>query len=350
MKLVDLRLPQNVDPDTLVVLDAGNVDAVSWTLTGREVVTSVTYHYMATTVPLTPEDEEAAALDGYVYEEVAADPVEADAQAMTASGRRNVDYRMHGVLEPEADLRRRTTVSYSGRGEIFSHIAPIQARDVLDIYQDGAWRMSMQIMGSVSVEEGQVCVLNMAEIKAANPNTSSRTGFRLVRILSLTTHPAHYEADVIDLGPNLAPLATPSISLTQNADRHLVVTLSGTPAGAEATVEIAYTATSATPTAWGERRGELGDGEHIFRNPPRTGYAHARVKTRTPHRIQSPWVSPFPVPLLADPQITALQVAIGADGVPTVFGTPNAATAGVRLRYVIHDAGTVPVFPTVIEL
>ncbi|MEK9809814.1 MAG: hypothetical protein VW362_05165 [Candidatus Nanopelagicales bacterium] len=344
--LSDLRLPDGdtVDPDALTVLDASNTNAMSWSLVGREVVTELTYRYLSV-IPAIKGELESASLDGLVYTKVDGDPYLADAQALSVSGRRGASFDMFSVLEPTSDWYRRDQVIRSGSGSVFTQVAPEMAAGMFDIFRDGAWRISLEIDGSVTVAEGDLFVLDMASIKAANPDTQSRTGLRLVRVLSLEEHPTHYRADLIDLGSKLAPLAAPTLVVSQDSDRHLVVTISGTPAGAEVSVEVGYTATTSAPTVWQERRTGLSDGAEIFRDPPRSGYAHVRARSRAPSRIRSAWNTAYPMPLVQDPGMVTLSITVDSDGVPTVTGTANSATAGVRLRWVLHDQGVTPTFP-----
>lgn len=344
MKLADLRTDADVDPDTLLELNASNTRAHSWQLVGRDAVTQVTFSYLSAYRPVKPED--ANALDGFIYTQHDSEPIQADAQALSASGIRNLDVKLAGVLEPSSDFTRTQNVSSGGLGGLFGQVAASLSNDVFDVFQDGAWRMRLEVIGTATIEEGDTCVLNVADIQSVNPATQARTGNRLVRVLSLEEHPTHYVADLIDLGPKLAPLATPTVTLAHNTDRNVVATVAGIPSGAEAVLELTYWTTTSTPTSWSERVNVTADGDTVFTNPPRTGYAHARVRARAANRIRSPWDYATPMPLLIDPEITSFRVEVDADGVPTVYGTPNANTAGVRLRYVLHDAGTVPSFPT----
>ncbi len=347
-KIVDMRLPQDVDPDTLLELDASNTNAMTWQLLGREVVTQIRYKFLTARKPLIGVDEKPTALDGLIYNEGKSRPFQADSQAITASGIRNLDIELGHVLEPVTDNQRQAGILEDGIGGLFGQVAEELANDVFDIFRDGAWRSSIEVSGDETIEEGDPVVVDAASLKLANPATQSRTGNRIMRVISLERHPAHYVAQLIDLGPKLAPLATPSVTMEQARDPDaLVVTLADTPAGAEVTLEVTYSASSSTPSAWVLRRSGLGDGAHTFLDPPKTGYAHARVRARTAGRIRSPWQDATPLRLLPDPAIADFRVEIDEDGVPTVYGTPNASTEGVRLRYVIHDAGTDPSFPSV---
>src|SRR5690606_7205227 len=80
-------------------------------------------------------------------------------------------------------------------------------------------------------------------LNGPNPATGSRSGKRLVQVLKRDILPIGYRYEVLDAGPALQPLTAPSVSVAldpSNPKHAIKVTLSSVPAGATATVEVAY--------------------------------------------------------------------------------------------------------------
>jgi hypothetical protein len=91
--------------------------------------------------------------------------------------------------------------------------------------------------------------------------------------------------------------------------------------------------------AWTERRGELGSGTHLFRNPPGEGWVTARHKTRAPGRFPSGWVATSPLELELVPRITDAEMVIDPHGHPFVRLRVNGQAGGIRRTHAIFLGG-----------
>jgi hypothetical protein len=353
-KLVDLRLPQDVDPDTLPVINASNANGHTWQLVGREVVNSIIVRYLHAADPaqrmaiprrMRVPDLPTRALDGLMYSERDWNPdppLEGDTVA--AIGRHRLTLSMLGALEPTARAERAAHVIRSGRGTVLDGAAREVARDLFDVYQDGPVRGRIDIGRTLAetLEEGALAILDCASLKVPSPETEARSGLRLIRSLAITRHPAHAEIEYIDLGTKLAPLAAPTVGMAMGADNESVnVTISALPAGAVATIEFAYTDSASVPASWSLRRAGVGNETVNFLGAPGEGWAHARAMSTAPGRIRSPWT--YQSLALADvPLVFALELSFDDDGAPTLRGEKNTKAVGLRIRWAVHDPEDAP--------
>lgn len=354
-KLVDMRLPQDLQTGTLPVIDASNAAAGTWSLTGREAVNSITWDYLSlqepsqerravrkgsnTEVTDSPAD---ADLDGLIANEREVDPIEGD--TIGTIGRRSLKLSLHGALEPTAETERRRRAIAAG-GVIWQSAVPELSRELLDIFQDGAYRLRGEVGRTIAetLEEGDLALLDLASLQLPNPVSGARSDLRLVRLLSIERHPAHAVCEFLDLGPDAQPLAAPTVSIDWSAATpgEVEVTLSLIPAGATAEVQVAYTNSISEPTRWPIRRANLGNGVHVFGNVPAAGFAHVRARSTAPGRIRSAWVLDN-VGIGDRPAILNAALIINSSGLATVSILPSAAVAGVRLRSSVHGASALP--------
>lgn len=362
-KLIDMRLPQDLDPDTLPLLGATNTRANTWRLIGTETINSVTWSYLHHIEP--SQDRRAvrkgeprdlgpsfndAKLDGFVVEEREADPVTAttlgdpSGDTIPEIGRRSLSLKLLGPLEPTSNQNRGLRLVSRG-GSNWTGVKNVISRDLFDIFQDGAFKLRGQVGRSVAetLTEGDLVLIDLGSIGLPNPASGARSDLRLVRVMSITRHPAHAEIEYLDLGPSAQPLAAPTVDIAwaSGTPNIVTVTLSDIPAGATAELQVAYTNSSSEPDAWSIRRTELGNGVFTFRNVPAGGFAHVRARSIAPHRIRSVWASDF-VALDDRPAILDAALSLDGGGVPTLALEASSATMGIRLRFDIRDQGEDP--------
>lgn len=356
-KLIDMRLPQDLDPDTLPMLDATNTRATTWRLLGNEAVNSIIWKYLHHSQP--PLARRAflkggdpaergphfsdAELDGFVVEEREIEPIERD--TIDEIGRRSLKLKLLGSLEPTT-APTRTVYIPTVAGSNFIEVTKTISSELLDIFQDGAYKIVGQVSRSVAepLTEGDLVIIDLGSIGLPNPASGARSDLRLVRLMSITRHPAHAEVEFLDLGPKAQPLAAPTIDVQfLTGPRRVEVTISNIPAGATANLEFAYTDSSSEPTVWPIRRTNLGNGTITFRDPPGDGFAHARVRTAAPNRIRSVWVTDFAA-LNTVAKIIDASLAIDGAGVPTIALEASSATLGIRLRFSLHKPNEDPVY------
>jgi hypothetical protein len=332
-KLVNMRLPQGLDPNTLPVLNAGNCRVGSWRLLGTEVVNSISWKYLHHGHSQAgPARDATVQLDGLYIADGESRPIE-DAESIAARGRRPLQLSLRSALEPTALVGLRQKMQTRG-GALFDDATRSVSRELLDIFRDGAARYAGEVFGPLAeqLEEGDLALLDMESLQLPNPGTGARTGLRLVRLMTMGRAPAHGDVELLDLGPSAQPLAVPSISISQNpADRdELIYQVSDVPAGASAVVEIGYSSSATPPASWLHVRTDLQNGTYTLRGVPSSGYMHARIKAVAPQRIRSVWANTS-VLITVWPQILDARLEIDGEGIARVYGTPLAGTAGVRV-------------------
>lgn len=156
-RLVDRRLPDALDPDTLPAIYASNASDVSWELVGRLAINRVRASYLhhGTRFERTSEESE---LDGFVVQEKEADPID-DQDSIARMGVQSIELKLHHVLEPTTDTIRQFhagPMSFEGTVEAI-------AADLLAMYADGAalYRMKVGRSTSEGMAPGDLVTLDM---------------------------------------------------------------------------------------------------------------------------------------------------------------------------------------------
>lgn len=326
-----IRLPQSLDPGTLEILTASDAGLPSWSHGSREMVTVLEFHCRAArrisrVARLT--DERPA--DLYELVRVRVPDIEHDTVATLGENRHKVDTEL--ILDRPA----RWT------GEI-GRIAAALAVELFDVFGDGPQRGRVLVPENSTVEVGDPVLLDQDTLAGFNVETGDRSGDRLVMLLSfLERNPAAREFEYLDLGPNASPLAAPTVSIAQDVgDPDLVnVTVSGVPAGAQATVEC--TAGTIGPTEYELVRSGVGNETIAFRLNAPSGNAYCRAHSTAPGRIRSPFATDS-VALSTRAQITDASITKeGRQGV--VVWTVPAGTGGMRTDWATHRRDEDPVF------
>lgn len=336
-RLVDMRQPQDEDPNLLPVIDASSAKKNTWRLLGREAVNSVTWKLLELfeNDQLVGRAQQDASADGIIATVVERGPFEGD--TIGTLGTRSLT-----IEAPALHLYRETPFTNRHRGR--ERFPEVQSEELFGIFQDGAWRGSVEVGRTLAetLEEGDLALLDQDSLKGPNPQTEARTGKRVVRILTMERHPAHAVTTYLDLGKDAQPLAAPTISVAQDAgDPEVVnVTVSNIPVGAQAIVAFGYSDSATLPTEWSFLRVTGAGKTYVFRDAAGEAWAHARAKSIARGRISSPWASGN-VQLNTRPKITGQRVELdGAE--PVVFGDPDANAGGVRIRYDVHNPGDDP--------
>src|SRR5690606_951204 len=152
---------------------------------------------------------------------------------VTVTGvQRNTDFREEAGRIAEEIFQR------FGDGPIYCNV-PAHAGDMEDVIP-GAW---------VGIDFDAYPALQ----------NQARGGLRIAQVLSRTILPAGIAFELLEAGPALQPLATPSVSVAVNADdpHHSIdVTVSDIPAGANALIHVAAADTEPDEEsdAWTYRR------------------------------------------------------------------------------------------------
>lgn len=215
--------------------------------------------------------------------------------------------------------------------------------------QDGSGRTPEQQM------PGDLVRLTVATLP--NPALNARGGTRLVQLVGKRPGLDGIEWEAIDAGPALQPLLTPSVAvaLVPTNGRHAVtVTVSGVPAGATATVELALGATAPFSRVFDGKP----NGAFEVAGLPSGTQVRARVKATAANRVRSAWsaVATVTTTALAAPAVGAATVS-GWSGTVGVTNNepdyplmpvlrPSGGTFADALRTPLGPATTVYTFHT----
>lgn len=149
-----------------------------------------------------------------------------------------------------------TTPTFGGTDTIDDYarlesFARVISENVFERFGDGPVRGILKsTYAADSVTAGDWVKINLSSYPTGQSG-GARGNLRIVQILTKTRHADHIEFTYLDAGPDLQPLATPTVSIakTTSNPRHSVdVTVSGVPSGATAIVQLGYGATE--PTKW----------------------------------------------------------------------------------------------------
>lgn len=290
VRVQSTRLPRAVDTGTLFTFNAGNcVSPPTFEHASRELVNRIRFEYEI----VHAISEEQRKEDG----DFAADGI----RSHTAELERqhdNVDVTLpREVRIPIRGLPRTSGVTIGSLGTIITlaRTTAAIAREIFDRYGDGPiqGRIVGLPLATESVEPGDLVLLDHTSLRGPNPVTGTRSSARLVQIVDRTVYPDRIEFDYLDAGPTLQPLPTPTVTVSQNASdpKHAVdITVSGVPAGAVTTVQIAIGPD--TPTEWPVVFGDLGNETFTVRELPSGTKIWARGSTAAPGRIRSAWSTP----------------------------------------------------------
>lgn len=330
LRLKALRLPLNVDPGTLETIAASDANGVTWHHTSRELVTVVDYTCRAVrrlpTVALSPDERPA---DGFELLKVRVPEVEHDNTSTLGVHRHTIDTEL--IL----DLPSRWS------GEVDRIVREV-AREVFDVFGDGAQLGELTVGDDSTIEVGDFVVLDHDTLKGYNPGTAGRTGDRVVLLTeAISQTPASKTFAYLDMGPSSSPLSAPTVVVAQDTDPDLVnVTISTLSAGETATVEC--TAAASSPSAYDFVRSGVGNETVTFRLNAGSGNAYARAYATKPNRIRSAYGTDS-VALSSRPRVDAAGVEI-ANYVATIKWSVPSGTLGMRTRYSQHRRGTNPTF------
>jgi hypothetical protein len=335
-----VALPVDVDPDTLPVLTASNIgDHPTFLHTRRELVnrivfkaenlTSVPSAYLTENAPRPGAD----GLRAFAYE------FTRDHDNTASLGVSSIEVRVLGFHGGIGGL------GFAGDSVATTprdRVADFLAREIYHRFGDGPITGRVSGLSAIAdVEPGDFVLMDLATYP--NPADNARGSERILQILQKDLTPYGPEFEYLDAGPYLQPLAEPAVSIAQNAARptnDVDVTLSSVPAGATATVQLAYNATepAAGSPLWFVARSGLPNGTVTIPDNPTGAHVWARARAEAPGRIRSGWSAADDVTLTGGAYIRNLGIVFDTYGTPTVYWEPSADTAGVKIFYVKHGS------------
>src|SRR5690606_2916462 len=175
--------------------------------------------------------------------------------------------------------------------------------------------------------------------------TRQRRGPRLAQVLSIReVHPAWLEVMLVGGGPAAAPLGQPTLgALSVNDDGVVSVPVTAVPAGGEAAVYYAVSATQPPSDSpiW-TFLGRL-SAPGTIQTPPLSAGSTVWIRARgeAHGRLPSPYTIPISIVVPSTPRVSGVRILI-ADGVATVVWQPNQVAAGVRIYWDVHPRGVPP--------
>lgn len=245
------------DVDNLTLLDASNVTAPpEWDYAPRDQITKVVFR--AQHRALRPgffgsgdvvNPNYAGALDRWE-----------DREVVYTHKAREDEYGIHTheldiwpVYEPEAVEPDPTTGRRPENAEGTEQFAEAWAPEWLDRFADAPVWYSVEVLPSVTEGVGEWVALDCAELQLPNAYAGDRSGKRVVQIVTRQETVTGAHLDLLDGGPYLQPLATPTISAALNANdpKHTIrLTIDNLATGAKAQVQAARSKTTPAEGSW----------------------------------------------------------------------------------------------------
>lgn len=326
LRPTSLRLPLDVDPDTLPVLTALNSSEYSWGHTSGSLATVVEFRCRGARKlsKVTSQTDDRPA-DFFELVKIRVPDIEHDTVSTLSEQRHKIDTVL--ILDRPA--------RWSGEVD---RIARELSTEIFDVFGDGPQAGACRAPDNSGLEVGDLAVVDHDSIKGFNADTGDRSGQRVVLLVAFRGfEPASLVFEYLDLGPKSAPLAAPTVAITQDGtDPDLAnVEISNLPAGATATVEC--TAAASAPSAYDLVRSKVGNETISFRIDAGGGNAYARAYSTAPNRIRSAYATDS-VALSNRPLVTSMKVEI-VGKVATVTWEVSSNTSGMRTRYAIHRRG-----------
>lgn len=153
-----------------------------------------------------------------------------------------------GVAEQELEVRAIHDAEVAGR------VADLFSEQAFQRFGDGPVRTRLPSLDAArGLAQGDFCLLNIPTYP--NLASASRGGDRLVQVISAVRTLDGPELEILDAGPALQPLTSPSLSAAQNVDAPsstIDVTVSSVPAGAFIVLQVAQSVSepAADSSAW----------------------------------------------------------------------------------------------------
>lgn len=325
LRPTSLRIPQNVDPDSLTVLDASNSKVPRWEHGARDLATVIKWTSKRTRYAGGEQDARDTRWP--------ADDLELVDLPIGDIPHDNVATLGEVVHEINSDIIWDLAI-----GPAFS-----LSRDIFNVAGDGAQLGTVAVADDAGVQVGQLVVIDQESHALYNASTAARTGTRVVLLLSFRgVSAAENEFDYLDMGPAAEPLAAPTVAITQDGtDPDLVnVAISDVPAGATATVQVG--SGSSEPAIYEQIQAGVGNETVTFRLGAASGNAYARAWSVQSHRIPSA----FATDSVALSTRARIRTADLYKSLSHGFGSweGHSTVGGVRTRYAIHAIGTEPSF------
>lgn len=315
-----LRMPQDLDPSSLVVLSAAT-GATSWHHSADQLV-NVLVLKSKRLRPLGTADDRGRTWPIDEYDLVDDPPRRFEHDTVSTIGEHVHTIETDLVLTDPKSIARSLSV------------------DFFDVFGDGASMGSVEVPRDVSVQVGEHVLLDQDSLKGFNPETGDRSGQRLVQLINPRVRtPVVTVFDYLDKGPDAQPLDAPAVSVAQDGtDADLInVTVSGLSAGETAVVEA--TVSGSPPTSYDHVRSGVGNETISFRVTAGSGDAYVRAYATAPHRTRSPYDTDS-VALTARPILVRADVVKFADFAQVRWTVEDAA--GMRLNFDTHPRGTDP--------
>lgn len=305
-----VRLPQDLDPDTLFRFDASNLDRpVEWHLSRRDMVHRIRFSLQYFPwEPWLPDDRMVEPVTGTRFRdlEFGGDGIpvayhEEVRERTPASGApvgEEITIALHGY-----NANRLLEATVPTPSQFWPHLPATDRlgeieRDIFDRYADGPQHGTLYgLLSTESVEPGDFVVIDCDALQVPNASNNARTGLRVVQIMQRIAHADGYDFEFLDVGPKLQPLLKPTLAAAKSgtAPKHeITATLSGVPAGATARVELAFDAafTEVCRVVDG-----LANGTHRIGQLPSGRTIYARACSTAPNRIRSEWTATVSVAL-----------------------------------------------------
>jgi hypothetical protein len=282
--LTDATEVPNVD--VLTALTAANVSApVTWSLESREQVTRTVFNVALKKTKSAVDgsgikSDYDGALDRY-EDRLYAHKVEDDVRIGTTGAH---------VVELDYPVVYTTTQPGATTGTV--QWLDAFAWEWLDRLADGALYYTADVLSTVTEGVGDWLVLDADTLKI--PNKDTRAGDRVVQVISRTEKTVGARLQLLDGGPKLQPLNTPTAAVAQNANdpKHtLRITVTGLDSGARAQIQMARSDTTPNDGDWWSVDATTDASLDVGGLRSGTKY-YVRCRAIADHRIGSAWSTP----------------------------------------------------------
>lgn len=335
---------------TLAEINDSNAQpSAGWEHPITDAVTQVEYRYGRDVIidPLDDVNGERSGGDGIVAEEQPVTVKPSDPSIQTVMGVKPLT--IDGFL-----LRSAVKAPFSGdvTSEAGFQFALEFGHAVLDRFAYGGQTDFVRVMRSdpdmAAVRVGDWLV----DGRSWSPNyaTGERGRNHLVQVVSIRdVNPAWREMRLIDAAPYANPVGQPTRgTVTASADGVVSVPITAIPAGAEARVDYAVSATVplASSGLWTFVGRTATTGTLATPAVPAGSTVWIRARGEQIGRRASAWTTPVSVTVPGTPRILAANLRLAEDGTPQLEWSHNAFVAGVRAYYIEHPPLGSPGTPT----
>lgn len=343
LMLRSVRLPNNIDPESLFRFHPGNTAQHPTFFHGsRDVLNQITFRYLSIRQgAIAAPNSDTGSADALIVREFAQTY---KGSTVDTLGKHPVEYSLLGNPTQHElqdwDLFLGDDRIDTGIGGVLEAVIEKVNSEALQRFEDGPQRGTMQGMPETeAVRAGDFVVLDFPTYP--NAVTNSRGGARIVQIVRRDRSPAGPDFEFLDIGPFLQPLPQPTVAVAPDLAQpdRIIVTIGAVPAGVKAQLEVGWGSPGQSPTSFAQKFADLGAGSIVIDRAPEMTTVWARARNTAPKRISSLWKTTSLTLSTAPRLIDAAFVVEDTATLLRYRATPSVTT--LRVYYHLHLIGAV---------